>query len=163
MQDLAEEPAPSFMHLRDLAVLKFDLQMLNVNRPDFSCLSRLTNLHTLSLQGLEGVCSAPRRIHFPPGLTALLLHGVDTFGADPAGFGALLLPLRQLQCLDIDVWVGGDLPSSQQAPRHSEPNPLSALRWAFWEGLRPALLELPLHLGVSVSFDADVDSEHDAD
>lgn len=134
--------------LRDLAVLRVGSPQQPPAAPlDLSCLARLTHLRTLSLQGVPRVCSAPRLLHIPQGLTALLLHGFDAISKPAAAaFGPQLLRLPDLQCPDVDIVVSRTMPSP------GGPDAGAAMRRGLWEGLRPALQELPLRLGARVRF-----------
>lgn len=148
MQELVLADAPLVSTLRDLSLLHERGREANPDpQLNLSCLSRLTNLRTLTLQGVPGICTAPRRLHLPPALTALLLHGTDDLGTPPAAaaFGPPLLQLPDLQCLDVDIAV-------LRRPRSPfGKDAVPAMRRGLWEGLRPALMQLPLHLGARVT------------
>lgn len=139
--------------LRDIAALGRGHKDLGpTSAPDFACLSRLTNLRTLSLQGVGGVLCAPECLCLPRGLTALLLHGDHRHRIDFGGqwrgaaeFGKALLQMPGLQCLDVEVELLRRWGISPQ------PAVVEDACRQLWEGLRPALLELPLRLGASVT------------
>ena len=152
LQDLVVSDAPCMTALLDVGVLRWgDKDLAPTSAPALTCISRLTHLRTLSLERVGGVLRAPEGICLPRGLTALLLHGdyphhLDGGGQwrDAAEFGRALLRMPGLQCLDVEVEVlrrGGIL---------AQPAVVEAVRRRLWAGLRPALQELPLHLGARV-------------
>lgn len=147
MQALVVEDAPRFAVLRDLSIHLGSAVSLpeTPDAVDLSCICCLTNLRSLSLQGVLMVCSAPRRLSLPPALTALLLHGSDDVTAAAAGFGPSLLRLSELQCLDVEAII---------CRPHGSPASsagMQKLKRAFWKGVRAALQELPLRLGARVT------------
>lgn len=149
VQDIFAAGAPCVSTLRDLSLLCTDgPESVGAERPDLDlrCLSRLSSLRTLALQGVQGICSAPDRLHLPSTLTALLLHGFEDVNGQTsaARFGQSLLPMQQLQCLDVEVVIcrPGGSPCSPLA--------VEALMKTLHTGLQPALLMLPLRLGARV-------------
>lgn len=149
MQALVFEDAPCFAALRDLSIHLGSAVGVADTTPDtdvdLSCICCLTNLRSLSLQGVLMICSAPRRLSLPPALTALLLHGSDDVTASAAGFGPSLLRLSELQCLDVEAVICRPYGSPASSAG------MQKLKRAFWKGVRGALQELPLRLGARVT------------
>lgn len=156
MQDLLATDSACFMMLEDLSLhLQVDGSRSTSPHHDLSCISRLTNLRALALQGLPSFFASSALARLPPALTALLLHGSDHVTAAAADFGRRLLRLSQLQCLDVEVAIHGsrDPRADAMIGGQSPAQQACSMRRRFWEGLRPALQDLPLHLGAYVTFD----------
>lgn len=154
MQDLLAHGSACFETLKDLSLHMDDDDDSRRATPylDLTCVSRLTNLRTLALQGLPNMLASPALPRLPHTLTALLLHGTDCERAAAADFGRPLLRLTRLQCLDVDVTIcqsggrGGIVLGAPSAAQQA-----FSFRRRFWEGLRPVLQDLPLHLGARVT------------
>lgn len=140
---------------------------------DVGCVSRLTTLETLALEGVRGVGAVTERLEPLVRLTALRLQGTENDSDMMREQGGYLLPFTGLQCLDLDVefhvagagdsagvgWRGGravsssegSLSESQAEEGGSEAGSESdALAEEVWLGVWGALRELPLQLGARV-------------
>eukprot|EP00892_Ulva_mutabilis_P003783 jgi/Ulvmu1/1777/UM118_0017.1 len=170
-----QDSAACVMSLTDLSVL-YNPKSREAAAPqlDLGCVSCLTALRTLALEGVRSVGQVAERLSPLSHLSALRLQGTESDAVALAEFGVYLLPLQSLDCLEVDIrflGVSCGRAHSSHSMQQMQGSSGSELDWSgsddggrddgagageawqeelqeeFWEGLWRALRELPLRLG----------------
>eukprot|EP00892_Ulva_mutabilis_P001439 jgi/Ulvmu1/11296/UM074_0011.1 len=136
---------------------------------DLRCLSNLTSLRKLSIEGQQSACMLLEALTPLHNLTALQLRGTEACEQAACEVGGRVAQLTALQQLSMDiVWQGSNLLAAAYAcssdgrcaaggvgrseSDEQEEASFAAVEREFWAGTWGTVMELPMHRGARISF-----------